>query len=391
VASKFDLNDATPAAPAGRVNIQWQLDATGNVSAHVPSVAAHQTPWLSDIDADGHDLNDLGIVRLRQVTIGELDPASGLVGFANEEGTLHAKTGIGGNIDLESVGNGRVMISTEATRRIVVHQNGNVGIGPSMNPGYTLDVQGTCNVSGAFTAPLSVQSALFKSSADMVFQVGAGFPERVRITASGKVGIGAANPGYELNIEGHSRIAGALTIQGINVAGPDVATGILLDRSYGEVSDSMDIVFGTGSGMSGNRLGRISGIATGSALSDFVFYAQNGGDGYSNEAMRISGNGTVKVKVSLLAGPGTSRFTAPSDGTDCVTVHGSSPNSYLTLTMSHAAGNGTVGCWDGTYFGGLRFLGIRFILETLRSTNPGAGTKEIWYDAADGNRVKFAA
>jgi hypothetical protein len=32
-----------------------------------------------------------------------------------------------------------------------------------------------------------------------------------------------------------------------------------------------------------------------------------------------------------------------------------------------------------------------FQMSGLRSTNPGAGTKELWYDPADGNRVKFAA
>lgn len=33
----------------------------------------------------------------------------------------------------------------------------------------------------------------------------------------------------------------------------------------------------------------------------------------------------------------------------------------------------------------------QFIFQQLRSTNPGAGAKEFWYDPADSNRVKFAA
>lgn len=43
MASKFELNDAVPAAPAGRVNVEWQQDGNGNVSAHVAAAAA--SPW----------------------------------------------------------------------------------------------------------------------------------------------------------------------------------------------------------------------------------------------------------------------------------------------------------------------------------------------------------
>ena len=34
--------------------------------------------------------------------------------------------------------------------------------------------------------------------------------------------------------------------------------------------------------------------------------------------------------------------------------------------------------------------GIKIAVPQLRSTNPGPGSKELWYDPADGNRVKFA-
>jgi hypothetical protein len=39
----INLNDTTPAAPSGKVNIKWQADAGSprNVSAHVDSVANH--------------------------------------------------------------------------------------------------------------------------------------------------------------------------------------------------------------------------------------------------------------------------------------------------------------------------------------------------------------
>lgn len=61
MASKFELNDLTPSAPSGRVNVKWQSDINGNVSAHIatPS-AASQTPWNQNIDAAGFNLTSVG-------------------------------------------------------------------------------------------------------------------------------------------------------------------------------------------------------------------------------------------------------------------------------------------------------------------------------------------
>ena len=111
-----------------------------------------------------------------------------------------------------------------------------------------------------------------------------------------------------------------------NVGGPDSYTALFLDRTYNDVGDTMDIVYGANGNAlnTGNRAGRLSMQAITSGVMGFVLYAQNGGDGYSNEIAMFAGNGSVK------------------------------------------------------------FAG-------LPSSNPGAGTKQLWYDPADGNRVKFAA
>lgn len=107
-----------------------------------------------------------------------------------------------------------------------------------------------------------------------------------------------------------------LHIKAVNVAGVDSVTGIMMDRLYDAVGDSMDIHWGP--------TGRLSMAATGGGEGGFIFYAQTGGgDGSMNECFRIDGNGQCFMK-------------------------------------------------------------------RLRSTNPGAGSKQIWYDPADGNRVKFA-
>ena len=110
------------------------------------STAQYQTPWLQDIDAAIFDLNNLGVIRFNE----HLGAAGPICAIGNEEGTLHLLSDHGGSINIESWGNGRVMISTDSIRRAVVHQGGNVGIGPSMNPSYKLDVQGDCNIGAGF-------------------------------------------------------------------------------------------------------------------------------------------------------------------------------------------------------------------------------------------------
>lgn len=120
--------------------------------------------------------------------------------------------------------------------------------------------------------------------------------------------------------------ASAITALHANVGGPDSYTAAFFDRTYNDVGDTIDLVFGAnGNGVnSGNRAARLSVQAISAGVMGFVLHAQAGGDGYSNEIAMFAGNGSVK------------------------------------------------------------FAG-------LPSSNPGAGTKQLWYDPADGNRVKFAA
>lgn len=72
MADKFNVNDLTPAAPGGRVNVLWQSDVSGNVSAHVAPAGA-QTPWTQHIDAAGFELRNAG-----KVGIGTASPTMAL-------------------------------------------------------------------------------------------------------------------------------------------------------------------------------------------------------------------------------------------------------------------------------------------------------------------------
>src|SRR5262245_1783241 len=93
--------------------------------------------------------------------------------------------------------------------------------------------------------------------------------------SGGNVGIGTTGPTAKLAIQGGST--------------PGGITGLLLERSYNAIGDSMDIVFGTQD--PSKRGGRISFNAVGGGEGGIIFYCQTAnGDGYSQEAMRLHGN-----------------------------------------------------------------------------------------------------
>jgi hypothetical protein len=87
-----------------------------------------------------------------------------------------------------------------------------------------------------------------------------------------------------------------VTVTGINTAGTNAVTGLLLDRPYGDIGDSMDIVW---SGMA-----RISLNAIGTGEKGIIFYAQTGsGNGETNEVMRVQGNKVVTMNRPAFADP----------------------------------------------------------------------------------------
>ena len=133
MASKFELNDTTPVAPAGRVNVKWQYDPEGNVSAAVVddtgiqrigvrldgaqkgvrsqinfvtgsnvnlaaadnpggnwvdvAINANQTPWTSPVDAGGFALTNAGQVTAAPVDCASAGPAS----LASSAGALYVR------------------------------------------------------------------------------------------------------------------------------------------------------------------------------------------------------------------------------------------------------------------------------------------------------------
>jgi hypothetical protein len=139
-------------------------------------------------------------------------------------------------------------------------------------------------------------------------------------------------------------VTGTFGISGTNIAGSaDVCTGLLLDRVYDTAGDTMDIVFGGGSGMSGTRAGRISCNATTTSQTSFLFYLRNGGDGYSNEVMRVTGTGLVSIgtaggpseKLHLIGG--SRNYLRIDDSVNNVVAHlGVESNiGYIGMSTAH--------------------------------------------------------
>jgi hypothetical protein len=141
-----------------------------------------------------------------------------------------------------------------------------------------LAADGTLKVSGASGTPGSIP---YIDSSHLLAQDNAGL---FYDATHHRIGVGTTSP------------TAPVSVLVPNATGADAKTGILLDRTYGDLNDSMDIVWGAGAGDAPNRLGRLSMYAYTGGGGAFAFYAQNaGGDGYGQRVMTLSGNGALNL------------------------------------------------------------------------------------------------
>jgi hypothetical protein len=145
MATKFELNSVTPAPPAGKVNIVWQSDAAGNISGHTAGVVA------SVFGRTGVVVAQSGDYAVAQVT-----------GAVPDTRTIIAGTGLSGGGAL----------------------SGNVTLSANIAGIQTPWVSDHNAAGFVLTNCARVDSPLYRSTADMVFQVGAGNPEKVRMYAA---------------------------------------------------------------------------------------------------------------------------------------------------------------------------------------------------------------
>jgi len=169
-----------PSMSGSYQNPPWIASLDYSKITGAPSAASLQTPWLSNIDAALYDLNNVGYVRF-----GSVGGAGNQAWIYNSVGmfTMLAPNGV--TLNLESDGNGRILMSTSGTRRMVVHQSGNVGIGPAMNPSWTLDVQGDVNTNGVYRingVPLATGGTPAAPTGSVQFNAGGAFGGSANLT-----------------------------------------------------------------------------------------------------------------------------------------------------------------------------------------------------------------
>lgn len=304
MADKFELNDTVPSAPANRVNVKWQYDALGNISAHVAT-----DPVVSVFGRTGAITAQAGDYTAAQVTNAVstagsyADPAWitslawGKVSGAPSVASYQTPwvTNIDGNgkaLSNVTSYNGLAMQTTDSypSAQQILHTMAN-GVT------YVSELYGNGNATYAGN-----------------------------VNAAGGVYIATPASAYRLDVA-----SGGVRIQGANAGGIDNITALNLERGYDAVGDTMDIVWGPQAG----ALARISGLAYAGGCGAFVFYCQGtgaaGNTGYTNEVMRVQGNSTGQG-VGGKVGIGTA-----SPGFD---LHVANAGTCITHTQTTAATTG---------------------------------------------------
>lgn len=141
----------------GDVNISGRYLVNG-VPISTGSGGAPQTPWASDIDAAGHDLNAVKIVRATnnvQVTTGSDVAAinsTSVLWLTGSNRWAMTKTGAetgsnaGSDFVLTRYSDAGASIGTPLT---ILRASGNTGLGVTA-PAYRLDISGDCNITGVY-------------------------------------------------------------------------------------------------------------------------------------------------------------------------------------------------------------------------------------------------
>jgi hypothetical protein len=420
--------------PAGAAGQVLTSDATQPAGLRwtTPSAGAGQTPWLTDIDANSkllHNVKEIGIGRTaagipvaiqmtpgQQLAILATQPAASGIAYhrlSNDLGYF-VEFGIAGSTYAVPSARGHgvfgaqndLLFTTGAARdeRMHITAAGNVGIGnmaealpfPDANflheilgsstpspvrPAFTLGFNATSGI-GVFAVANYARAGSEKRIAQFVIGTegtpDSGFysfqtaylgtiAERMSITAAGNVRIGVQSSEARLHVAGPSDVPSLTGTEATCVVQGDSSVRLLMGGYHAAPSGFwLQAAFnGFAFPLILNPLGGNVGVAT--ANPQALLHVS----GAANElgGIAISTQGEEANRYALYR---------RSDGS--LTFRG-----YQGVFTGYSFRSSS----DGEVFR-ISDNG-QITIPFLPSGNPGAGTKQLWYDPADGNRVKYAA
>jgi hypothetical protein len=261
-----------------------------------------------------------------------------------------------GGFVLYTAPSGNAGATVSWTAAVIVSNSGNVGIG-TVSPAFRLDVTGDINTTGLMRSGPCVAAG----STQYTAYNDVGYYCQIGIGGSTS---GSANTGF-IASNGPISIKGGPTTLTINANGLSVSSGFV---GIGTPSPSYAIDL-TGTTPNATCIKSQNSVASSFAsvllLNDTGTYMQMGCGGSTYATYAGWGWLSSPGGIQITAGAMTLYTTPNGLGI------GGSPSYKLDVA-------GTI---NGQ--GALR-------MPALPSTNPGAGTKQFWYDPADGNRVKYA-
>jgi hypothetical protein len=336
-------------APAYKLDVNGDCNLTGGVyrinGVPISTGGGAQTPWTNNIDGAGFNLYSLSRIAIGMPTADDLGATvhvntptdSSNIAFTNSSTGPDPFDGfrVGCNLDSAYLtfphpGGDLSIVTPNVT--IAMSAAGNVGIGTDISiltPAHRLLVEGDINVTGTYRingVPISTAQTPWTSDINAA---------AFKLNNVASIGINRTAPTSPGAI--WAATPGGATFLAVN-SSSTVGGGVSLNNDVGRIL-RLDI--------------------TPSAYSGYPDAAYLQSDASLGFIMILSGSERLHITSSGNVGIG---YTYPT----------TNPSYKLDVAGSFNA-TGAI----------IRFSG-------LPSTNPGAGSKQVWYDPADANTVKFA-